>query len=82
MAATNSTGAPVRADHLSAVMSPADVAAHRAASYVRSTPTAQVDGPDVDDAAVLWLTTEVAYLEREQQLGRRVAAEIQMGAAA
>ena len=48
-------------------LSTADVAAHEAASYVRPSLRA--------------VEVEVAYLEREQQLGRQVAAEI-AGAAA
>lgn len=107
MATANSTGAPSRADHPSSALSPADVAAHHAASYVR--PRAVDSDPNADEllhrvrsprsnltvcpvcekpvsgwhqcaprvvSADVRLTTEVAYLEREQRLARQVAAEI------
>ena len=108
MATANSTGAPSRADHPSSTQSPADVAAHRAASYVHPLRSADLN-PNADELlhrvrsprsnltvcaecggsfsgphqcaprvvpADVRLTTEVAYLEREQRLARQVAAEI------
>lgn len=67
--------------------SSSDKAAHAAASYVRSAAPTDSD-PNADEllkrareARQHRLETEAAYLEREQQLGRRVAQEIAQVAA-
>jgi hypothetical protein len=59
------------------VMSAADKAAHRAASYVRPTDS----DPDMDEA-LRRVQTNLAYLQRDRQLAAEVAAQIQMGTAA
>jgi hypothetical protein len=60
----------------------ADKAAHSAASYGR--PGRVQDGdsdPDMDEA-LRRVQTNLAYLQRDQQLAEIVAAEVRMGAAA